>query len=116
MRMRREAGHDGLAQIGQIVREAAHLVPAHPGVDEQHTGPALHDDGVGLHELALVDEHTVRDRSQHGTPSVFAKSMRPARAGSVMPGRPDQPPKLIVGWDSANHVRPPTWRGHPGRP
>jgi hypothetical protein len=29
----------------------------------------LHDNGVALAELALVDQHTVRDLLQHGAPS-----------------------------------------------
>ena len=66
MRMRREARHDGLARIGQVVREAGQLVAVHPGVDEQHAGPAVHDNGVALAELALVDQHTLRDLPQHG--------------------------------------------------
>ena len=68
MRMRREARHDGLAQLAKVVREAGHLVAVHPGVDEQHAGPALHDNGVALAELALVDQHTLRDLPQHGVP------------------------------------------------
>ncbi|HSC03057.1 MAG TPA: hypothetical protein VLC49_07050 [Solirubrobacteraceae bacterium] len=40
-----------------------------PGVDEQHAGAAVHDNGVGLDEVALVDEYTLRDLSQHGAPS-----------------------------------------------
>jgi hypothetical protein len=34
-------------------------------VDEQHAGPALHDNGVALDELALVDQHTLRDLPEH---------------------------------------------------
>jgi hypothetical protein len=67
--MRREACHNGLARIGQIAREAGHFVVLHPGVDEQYASPALHDNGVALQELALVDQHTLRDLSQHGNPS-----------------------------------------------
>jgi thermostable 8-oxoguanine DNA glycosylase len=67
MGMRREAGHNGLAQIGQVLREAGHFVATHPGVDEQHASPPLHDNRVGMQELALVDQHTLRDLSQHGT-------------------------------------------------
>jgi hypothetical protein len=48
MRMRREARHDGLARIGQVVGEAGHLGALYPGVDEQHAGPALHDNGVAI--------------------------------------------------------------------
>ena len=42
----------------------------HPGVDEQHAGVALHDDGVALAELALVDQRTLRDLPQHGPASL----------------------------------------------
>ncbi len=66
MRMRREACHNGLARIGQVVRKAGHFVAVHPGVDEQHASPALHDNGVALAELALVDQHTLRHLPQHG--------------------------------------------------
>jgi hypothetical protein len=65
VRMRQEAGHDGLAQLAEVVREAGHFVPLPPGVGEQHTGPAVHDNGVALAELALVDQHTLRDLPQH---------------------------------------------------
>ena len=68
MRMRREACHNGLARIGQVVREAGHLVAEYPGVDEQDASPAVHDNGVALAELALVDQHTLRDLPQHGAP------------------------------------------------
>ena len=68
MRMRREARHNGLARIGQVVREAGHFGAVHPGVDEQHASPAVHDNGVALAELALVDQHTLRDLPQHGWP------------------------------------------------
>jgi hypothetical protein len=47
--MGRETGHNGLAQIGQVVGEAGHLIAAHPGVDEQHAGSASHDDRARLH-------------------------------------------------------------------
>ena len=66
MRMRREACHNGLARIGQVVRKAGHFVAVHPGVDQQHARPAVHDNGVTLAELALVDQHTLRDLPQHG--------------------------------------------------
>ena len=66
MRMRREACHNGLARIGQVVREAVDFVAVHPGVDERHASLAVHDNGVALHELALVDQHTVGDLPQHG--------------------------------------------------
>jgi hypothetical protein len=50
----------------KVVREAGHFVAVAPRVDEQHAGPALHDNGVALAELALVDQHTLRDLPQHG--------------------------------------------------
>ena len=58
-----------MAQLTEVVREAAHFVARYPGVDQQHAGPALHDDGVVLEQLALVDQYTVRDLLQHGAPS-----------------------------------------------
>ena len=48
MRMRRESCHNGLARIGQVVRQAGHFVVLYPGVDEQHASPALHDNGIAL--------------------------------------------------------------------
>ena len=66
MRMRRKPGHNGLAQLAKVVREAGHFGAVHPGVDEQHAGPAVHDNGAALAELALVDQDTVRDLPQHG--------------------------------------------------
>jgi hypothetical protein len=66
MRMRREPCHNGLAQFAKVVREAGHFVALYSGVDGQHAGPALHDNGVALDELALVDQHTIRDLPQHG--------------------------------------------------
>ena len=73
MRMRREACHNGLAQLAKVVREAGHFVAVHPGVDEQHASPALHDNGVALAELALVDQHTLRDLPQHGLASFTSR-------------------------------------------
>ena len=72
MRMRGEACHNGLARIGQVVRESGHFVAEHPGVDEQHASPAVHDNGVALAELALVDQHTLSDLPQHGWPLPLA--------------------------------------------
>jgi len=69
MRMRRKPGHNGLAQLAKVVREGGHFVAEHPGVDEQHASPAVHDNGVALAELALVDQHTLRDLPQHRAPS-----------------------------------------------
>ncbi len=54
VRMRREARDDGPAR-SEVVRDAGELVAEHPGVDEQDARPAVHDHGVALHELALVD-------------------------------------------------------------
>ncbi len=60
MRMRRKPGHNGLAQLAKIVREGGHFVAVHPGVDEQHASPAVHDNGVALTKLALVDPPGLR--------------------------------------------------------
>ena len=68
MRVRREACHNGLAQLANFVREGGQFVAEHPGVDEQHASPAVHDNGVALAELALVDQHTLRDLPQQGDP------------------------------------------------
>ena len=68
MRMGREACHNGLAQLAKVVCEAGDFGAGHPGVDEQHASAALHDNGVALAELALVDQHTIRDLPQHGDP------------------------------------------------
>ena len=73
MRMRREACHNGLARLAKVVREGGHFVAEHPGVDEQHASPAVHDNGVALAELALVDQHTLRDLLQHGAPPPRAR-------------------------------------------
>jgi diadenosine tetraphosphate (Ap4A) HIT family hydrolase len=66
MRVRRKPCHNGPAQLANVVRDGGHFVAEHPGVDEQHASPALHDNGVALAELALVDQHTLRDLPQHG--------------------------------------------------
>jgi hypothetical protein len=58
-------GHDRLAQFAKVVREGGHFVVEHPGVDKQHASPAVHDNGVALAELALVNQHTLRDLRQH---------------------------------------------------
>ena len=90
MRMRREPCHNGLARSGQVVREAGHFVALHPGIDEQHASPAVHDNGVALAELALVDQHTLRDLPQHGIPSrsrARAAPGEPAADRPVVTGR-----------------------------
>jgi hypothetical protein len=66
MRMRRKPCHNGLAQLAKVVREGGHFVAEHPRVDEQYASPAVHDNGVALAELALVDKHTFPDLPQHG--------------------------------------------------
>jgi hypothetical protein len=67
--MGRKPCHNGLAQLAKVVREGDHFVALYPGVDEQHASSALHDNGVALAELALVDQHILRDLPQHGFPS-----------------------------------------------
>jgi hypothetical protein len=64
--MGREACRNGLARLAKVVREAGHFGAGYPWVDEQHASPAVHDNGVALQELALVDQHTFRDLLQHG--------------------------------------------------
>jgi hypothetical protein len=61
VRMRRKPRHHGLAQLAKVVREGGHFAAVYAGVDEQHAGQALHDNGVALAELALVDQHALRD-------------------------------------------------------
>src|SRR6266567_261462 len=70
MRMRREACDNGLTQLAKVVREGDHFVALYSGVDEQHASPALHDNGIALDELALVDQHALRDLLHHGGPPV----------------------------------------------
>ncbi|HWY59863.1 MAG TPA: hypothetical protein VNZ03_35700 [Terriglobales bacterium] len=65
MRMRRKHCHNGLIQLAKVVREGGHFGAEYPVVDKQHTSPALHDNSVGLAELALLDQHTLRDLFQH---------------------------------------------------
>src|SRR5919202_326402 len=83
IRMRREACHNGLAQLVEVVRDLGHFVAQYSGVDEQHAGPALHDNGVALYALALVDQHTLCDLPQHGAPS--ACGLQPL-VDTVLPG------------------------------
>ncbi len=64
--MRREARHNGPDQLAKVVREAGDFGAVDPGVDEQHASQAVHDNGVALHELALVDQHINRDLPQYG--------------------------------------------------
>ena len=66
MWMRRKARDNGLTRIGKVVGEAGHFVLLHSGVDEQHARSAVHDNGIALAEIALVDENIVRDLLQHG--------------------------------------------------
>jgi len=67
--MRREACDDGLAQFAKVVRETHQFAIRDAGIDEQHSGPALYDDGIALNALALVDEHALRNLRQHGPAS-----------------------------------------------
>lgn len=46
IRMRREARHNGQAQLAKVVGQADHFIFSYPGVNEQHAFPALHDDRV----------------------------------------------------------------------
>jgi hypothetical protein len=93
MRMRRKPCHNGLAQLAKVVREAGHFVALHPGVDEQHASPAAHDNGVALAELALVDQHILRDMSQHG-----CKANVPGRLGPHLKQLADEAVYWRVDW------------------
>jgi hypothetical protein len=73
MRMRREACHDAVPQFSQVAHETGHFVLVYPGVDEQHASPALHDNRIALTELALVDQHTLRDLRQHALAPVTSR-------------------------------------------
>src|SRR5215216_2143380 len=83
MRMRRKPCHNGLAQLAKVIRDGDHFGAGDPGVDEQHAGPALHDNGVALYELALVDQYTLRDLPQHVAPSACGLQ---SLVGTVVPG------------------------------
>ena len=48
VRMRGEACHDGPAQLAEVVREGRHFAAGYARVDEQHTVPALDDNGIAL--------------------------------------------------------------------
>jgi hypothetical protein len=61
MRMRRKPCYNGLAQLTKVVRDGDHFVARYSGVDEQHAGLALHDNGVALNALALVGQYTLCD-------------------------------------------------------
>ena len=90
MRMRRKPCRNGPAQLAKVAREGGHFVAEHPGVDEQHASPAVHDNGVTLAELALVDQHTLSDLPQHGIPSrsrAWAAPGEPAADRPVVTGR-----------------------------
>ena len=69
--MRGEAGNDGLTQLAKIVRKVRHVGPRDARVDQQNAFPALHDGGIALDELALVDENALGDLRQHQAPSRF---------------------------------------------
>jgi hypothetical protein len=78
MRMRREPCFNRLTQLTEVIREGDHLGPEYPGIDKQHTGLASHDNGIALHELTLLDQHTLHDLPQHGRllPLVVATEIR----------------------------------------
>jgi len=56
-----------LARIVEVARKTNHFVAVHAGIDEQHAGPSMHDNGVALCELTPVNQYTLRDLSQHWT-------------------------------------------------
>lgn len=65
VRVRRETRDDGLPQLTQVGRQAAHLGVRDARVDEQHASGALHHDGVVLEQCALMHQHPRRDLEQH---------------------------------------------------
>ena len=84
MRMRGKPCYNGLVYLTKVVREAGHFVAQHPGVDKQHAGLTLHDNGIALAELALVDQHTLGDQPQHGCKATAGPYDPPS------PARPDR--------------------------
>jgi hypothetical protein len=91
MRMGRKPCHNGLTQLAKVIREAGHFVALHPGVDEQHADPAVHDNGVTLAELALVGQHTLRDLPQHGCNATVPSPRQQRSAGECRhPDRDEQ--------------------------
>ena len=78
--VRGEACHDGMTQLPKVVRETGHLLARDARIDEQDSGPPLHDDGVVPEQLALVDQDTLHDLSQHGW-------LLPLMGGNRSPGR-----------------------------
>ncbi|MFE7670914.1 hypothetical protein ACFU5N_01705 [Streptomyces albidoflavus] len=49
-----------------VVRQAGHFGTGDPGVSGWHAVPALHDNGVVLKQLTLVDQHALGDLLQPG--------------------------------------------------
>ena len=86
MRMRRKPCHNGLAQLGKVVREAGHFGPEHPGVDEQHAGPALHDNGVLIGAICAATLEIARAGLTHG---IRHTSNAKAYLKSLVPGYQD---------------------------
>jgi hypothetical protein len=68
VRMRRETGHDGLAQFPEVASQIGHLVGRDAGIDQQHAVPPPHDGRIALDELALVHQHTIGHLRQHDNP------------------------------------------------
>jgi hypothetical protein len=103
VRMRRETRHHGGPDSPTCLARAASSALVIPGIDEQAACRALHDDGVALEELALVDLHTVRDVSQHHSStlspviSLEACAHLPGRAWASRPMGPrtGSPPAAI---------------------
>jgi hypothetical protein len=73
--MRRETGHDGLAQLTQVVGQIGEVFLGDAGVDQQHTVRTLHDRGLALDELTLMHEDTLDDALQHGSPSSSSSNL-----------------------------------------
>src|SRR5690554_380792 len=53
-------------------------------VDQQYAGPPLHDDGIALDELALVNVNTLSDLLEHESPSPTLLAS-PTASGRAVP-------------------------------
>src|SRR5215467_11067497 len=93
--MRREARDDGLAHRAEVVREGDHLVVGYPGVDEQCAGPAPHDNGVALDEVAPVGQYALRDLSQHEPAPLTWWPGVGRNAVILIPTRSQPPPTIL---------------------
>ena len=76
MRVCREPCRDTEPEFGQFVGQRLKFVGVYPWVDEEHAVVADHRHCIALAELALADEHAVRDRRQHGMRLIPSEGLR----------------------------------------